>query len=199
MKPAIAFVSVFVAVGFICAAVFDFVPIHERAGTGSTLRVRAVAHEWWWEFEYPSLGVRTTDVLYSPSNSEIQLELLSGDVIHSFWVAGMRKSVYIIPGKARLLNIFVKSPGDLSGNCDSGCGCGAVCMRFRLLARVPLEFQRWAAKACLHQSKFKVPQAAEIPASAIVTAQDGHMNRNSLANRLQQLLDKSSTADRLLH
>jgi heme/copper-type cytochrome/quinol oxidase subunit 2 len=199
MKLVMAFVSVFVAVGFICAAVFDFVPIHERAGTGSTLRVRAVAHEWWWEFDYPSLGVRTTNVLYVPSDSDIQLELFSGDVIHSFWVTGMKNSVYIIPGKARLLNIFVKSPGDLSGNCDSGCGCGTVCMRFRLLARVPLEFQRWAARARLHQSEFKVPQAAEIPACALVAAQDGHVDRNSLASRIQQLLDKSSTTGRPLH
>jgi cytochrome c oxidase subunit II len=199
MKPAMAFVSVFVAVGVIYAAVFDFVPIHERAGTGSTLRVRAVAHEWWWEFDYPSLGVRTTNVLYVPSNSGVQLELVSGDVIHSFWVTGMKNLVYITPGKARLLNIFVKSPGELSGNCDSGCGCGTVCMRFRLLARVPLEFQRWAASARLHQSEFKVPQGAEVPACALVTAQGGHVNRNSQAGRLQQLLDKSSTAGRLLH
>jgi heme/copper-type cytochrome/quinol oxidase subunit 2 len=147
--------------GCISAAMLYIIRIHDRTADAPALKVRAVAHQWWWEFDYPSLGVRTSDVLYLPSGRDVRLELRSGDVIHSFWIAGMKDSVDIIPGKTRLLDLVVKSPGELYGNCDSGCGCGTVCMRFRVMASAPLQFQRWAADARLRRSEFKPPQTAD--------------------------------------
>jgi heme/copper-type cytochrome/quinol oxidase subunit 2 len=200
MKSASAFIASLVGVVCISAAVLYFVRIYDRTAEAPALKVRAVAHQWWWEFDYPSLGVRTSDVLYLPSGRDVRLELRSGDVIHSFWIAGMKDSVDIIPGKTRLLDLVVKSPGELYGNCDSGCGCGTVCMRFRVMASAPLQFQRWAADARLRRSEFKPPQMADTPDCALRTSHGGHAARNSPVSRLQQLLDdKSSTAGRLLH
>lgn len=195
MKSARAFISALVGVACVSMAVFYFVRIDERVRTAPSLRVKAVAHQWWWEFDYPSLGVRTSDVLYLPSATDVQLELSSGDVIHSFWIAGMNDSVDIIPGKARLLDVFVKTPGELYGNCDSGCGCGTVCMRFRVLASAPLEFRRWAAGARLRRTEFKAPRKDDTPACALNTVHEGHVKPNSPTSRLQQLLDKGSAAD----
>ena len=158
---------------------------------GSGLTVRAVAHQWWWEFDYPSLGVKTSNVLYLPSDSEVQLELRSADSIHTFWIAGMKKSVDIIPGEAHLLDVSVKSPGELYGNCDSGCGCGTVCMRFRVFISAPPEFQRWAVNEQLHPTEFKPPRTANAPACALNTGHDRHLKPNSPASRLQQLLDRN--------
>jgi len=171
------------------SAVVLFVARPYLAGSGLT--VRAVAHQWWWEFDYPSLGVKTSNVLYLPSESEVQLELRSADSIHSFWIAGMKKSVDIIPGQAHLLDVLVKSPGELYGNCDSGCGCGTVCMRFRVLISAPSEFQRWAVNEQLRPAEFRPPRAAKTPECALNTAHPGHIKRNSPATRLQQLLDRN--------
>ncbi|MFZ1888973.1 MAG: hypothetical protein WAU33_13135 [Candidatus Binataceae bacterium] len=163
------------------------------------LRVRAVAHEWWWEFDYPSLDVRTSDVLYLPSGKEIELELDSADVIHSFWILGMKDPVDIIPGKPRQIDLTLKSPGDLYGNCDSGCGCGTVCMRFRVLARPPAEFQRWAADARSRRAEFKPPQTQSTPSCALSTGRDGHAGHDVPASHLQRLLDGSLSASRRSH
>jgi cytochrome c oxidase subunit II len=157
----------------------------------SGLRVRAIAHQWWWEFDYPSLGVKTSNVLYLPSDTDIQLELRSADAIHSFWIAGMKKSIDIIPGQARMLDVLVKSPGELYGNCDSGCGCGTVCMRFRVLASAPLEFWRWASREQLRLAEFKPPRTLNTPACALKTGHDGHVRADSPTARLQQLLDRN--------
>lgn len=160
-----------------------------RAASEPDLRIRAVAHQWWWEFDYPSLGVRTSDVLYLPSTKEVRLELSSADVIHSFWIVGMKDAVDIIPGKTRSVDLFLKSAGDLHGNCDSGCGCDTVCMQFRVLAKTPVQFQQWAADERLLPTEFKPPRSSSAPACATDPHRDHHGPRHSAKTLLQRLLD----------
>jgi heme/copper-type cytochrome/quinol oxidase subunit 2 len=151
-------------------------------------RIKAVAHQWWWEFDYPSLGVRTSNILYLPSSRNVRLELSSGDVIHSFWVLGMKDSVNIPPGRIKSIDLTLTSPGELYGNCESGCGCGTSCMRFRVVAQTPTQFEQWAANEHAHPSLFKPPQLASAPACATDPARDrrGAVPPNT---HLQQLLD----------
>jgi cytochrome c oxidase subunit 2 len=106
----------------ICAGVILLARILDAGVSRPVLTVRVVAHEWWWEFDYPSLGIKTSDVLYVPSATNVRLELASADVIHSFWIDGMKDAVNIVPGMMRPLDLLVKSPGELHGNCDSSCG-----------------------------------------------------------------------------
>ena len=116
----------------------------------SVLPIKVIAHAWWWEFDYPTLGIKGSDALYLPSDRWIRLELQSADVIHSFWIEGMGKAIDLPPGKTQHLDLRVKSPGKLYGNCDAGCGCGTVCMRFPVLASNPAEFNAWAAQQRAH-------------------------------------------------
>jgi len=194
MKPGRAFIDLLAGLACISGVLLYFAGIY--AASGPAFKVRAIAHQWWWEFDYPSLGVRTSDVLYLPSNNDVELDLVSADVIHSFWIMGMKDPMDIIPGETRLLNLTVKSPGELYGNCDSGCGCGSVCMRFRVLVRTPLEFQAWAAGARLSRAEFKPPQRSITPDCALDTGRDGHAG-HAPTNRLQQLLDESLLPSRV--
>lgn len=194
MKSQRAVVGSLMALACIGAAAIFVARIRDRAVIAPAIRVTAVAHQWWWEFDYSSLGIKTSDVLYLPSSSDVQLELVSDDVIHSFWIQGMKNSIDIIPGKSRLLDLVVKSPGELHGNCDSGCGCGTVCMRFRVIASAPAAFRQWALHARLRRAEFMAPNTPNTPACALDTGYVGHGKRNSPAGRMQQLLDNGSTA-----
>jgi heme/copper-type cytochrome/quinol oxidase subunit 2 len=172
-----------------CAAAFLLLQTYARGVTEPALTVRAVAHQWWWEFDYPALGIKTSNVLYLPTATNIRLDLASADVIHSFWIAGMKESVDIPPGKTRPLDLVVKSAGELYGNCDSGCGCGTVCMRFRVLASNPGDFSQWAARERLSRAEFKPPPKVDAPACALTTGYDRHVGHNAHESRLQRLLD----------
>jgi heme/copper-type cytochrome/quinol oxidase subunit 2 len=189
MKSSAASVGSLMVLTWICAGAIPLARILDRGGTRSALTVRAVAHQWWWEFDYPSLGIKTSDVLYLPSATNVRLELASADVIHSFWIVGMKDPVDILPGKTRPLDLIVKSPGELYGNCDSGCGCGTVCMRFRVLASRPGDFEQWAARERLLRSEFKPPHTGDAPACALDTGHEGHAGRHFPASHLQRLLD----------
>ena len=142
----------------------------------------------------PTLGVKTSNVLYLPTATNIRLDLASADVIHSFWIAGMKESVDIPPGKTRPLDLVVKSAGELYGNCDSGCGCGTVCMRFRVLASNPGDFSQWAARERLLRAEFKPPPKVDAPACALTNGYDRHVGHNAHESRLQRLLDGDEAA-----
>src|SRR5271154_7163295 len=189
------FAEVLLGLACICAAVVLFARIGGVRANQPDLTIKAVAHQWWWEFDYPSLGIKTSNVLYLPSATNVRLELASADVIHSFWIAGMKDPLDIFPGKTRPLDLIVKSPGELHGNCDSGCGCNTVCMRFRVLARDPGNFDRWAARERLLPSEFKPPPHTVVPACALSTGHDGHAGHESPANHLQRVLDGNESTD----
>jgi cytochrome c oxidase subunit II len=189
MKLSRAFAGALIGLACVCVGAVFLVRFHTHGAPGSTLSIKAVAHQWWWEFDYPSLGIKSSDVLYVPTGTNVRLELASADVIHSFWIVGMKESVDILPGQTHPLDLVVASPGELYGNCDSGCGCGTVCMRFRVLASSPGNFDQWAAHAHLLSSEFKPPHPSEAPACALNGWHRSHTEYDSLASHLRRLLD----------
>jgi cytochrome c oxidase subunit 2 len=58
--------------------------------------VQVIARQWSWEFVYPG-GVRSTE-LHLPVNRPAQLELVSLDVLHGFYVPAFRLKQDLIPG-----------------------------------------------------------------------------------------------------
>ncbi len=111
----------------------------------TALEIHAVAHQWWWEFDYPS-GVKTADELRIPEGRSVRLELTSADVLHSFWLPSMKQGVDVVPGRNTTLILGSRSRGTLWGSCDADCGCNTMCMRFRILVSTDSEFRRWMEK-----------------------------------------------------
>lgn len=193
MKLSRPCVGSLIGLACICAGAIFVGRILGAGVTRPVLTIRVVAHQWWWEFDYPSLGIKTSDVLYVPSATNVRLELASADVLHSFWILGMKDPVEIVPGKTRPLDLVVKSSGELYGNCDSSCGCATVCMRFRVLASSPGSFDQWAARERLLPSEFKPPHTRVVPACTLNSGHDGHAGRDSPAGHLQRLLDETAS------
>jgi cytochrome c oxidase subunit 2 len=150
---------------------------------GTALEIHAIAHQWWWEFDYPS-GVRTADELRIPEGQSVRLDLTSADVLHSFWLPSMKRGVDVIPGRDTTLILGSRSRGTLYGSCDAGCGCNTVCMRFRVLVSKDSEFTQWIEKQ--HRVPLKVPHRSA-PACALNPKVD--RGRSPVAGRrLQKIL-----------
>ncbi len=81
MKASRASIASLMVLACVSAAAILVPRTHARSASGSTLIIKAIAHQWWWEFDYPSLNIRTSDVLYVPSATDVRLELASADVI----------------------------------------------------------------------------------------------------------------------
>jgi heme/copper-type cytochrome/quinol oxidase subunit 2 len=156
---------------------------------GNALEVHAVAHQWWWEFDYPALGVRSVNVLQVPSGRDLRLELTSADVLHSFWLPSMPRSVEVVPNQISRLTILHPREGILDGSCDAGCSCGSVCMPFKLVVASTSGFQRWVQQIRAHPPKLPSKPGTTPPCALGAGEPPAKGARPPAANRLQAILN----------
>src|SRR5919106_2315139 len=118
--------------------------IFDLAQTPSNaLEVRVTAHQWWWEVEYPSLGVVTANEIHIPTDRPVSFQLESKDVIHSFSVPRLAGKQDIIPGRINPLTIVAPRAGTYFGQCQEFCGLSHANMHFRVVAQEPGDFDAW--------------------------------------------------------
>jgi cytochrome c oxidase subunit II len=109
----------------------------------NTLPVEVIAHQWWWEFHYPTLGVETADEVHIPTGQVIHFELFSKDVIHSFFMPQVGGKRDVIPGQENQITLVANIPGEYYGQCTEFCGDSHANMRFRVFVQTPADFQQW--------------------------------------------------------
>lgn len=111
------------------------------APTGA-LEIKVVAHQWWWEFDYPD-GAKASNELHIPVNRPIRLSLESADVIHSFWVPQLGGKRDVVPGQINELTFIANVVGMYPGQCAEFCGLSHANMRFRTFVDSPDDFAKW--------------------------------------------------------
>jgi len=121
-----------------------------RRPTGDVLNVTVRGHQWWWEFDYPDLGITTANELHIPIGRPVDVSLdsvggLIGDaeVIHSFWVPELAGKQDVVPARTNHLTLEAVRPGTYYGQCAEFCGLSHANMRFRVIAQTPDDFDAW--------------------------------------------------------
>jgi cytochrome c oxidase subunit 2 len=125
---------------------------------GDVLNVRVIAHQWWWEFQYPDEGIVTANELYIPVGRPVLLSMESKEtpggqeqfgltpadaVIHSLWVPRLSGTQDIIPGRVTQMTLQAERAGTYFGQCKEFCGVSHANMRFRVIAQSAGEFEGW--------------------------------------------------------
>jgi len=115
----------------------------QAAATPGALEVTVRAWQWWWEFEYPSLGIVTANELHLPAGQPVTLRLEGRDVIHSFWIPQLGGKRDVIPGRVNRLSFTPEVPGEYPGQCAEFCGVSHANMRKRVIVESPEAFEQW--------------------------------------------------------
>lgn len=106
-----------------------------------------VGHQWWWEVHYlsdtPSEGFTTANEIHIPAHRLINIELQSGDVMHSFWVPSLHGKVDLIPGLPNFIRIEASDSGIYKGQCAEYCGAQHAHMLLLVVAQEPDEYRAW--------------------------------------------------------
>ena len=109
------------------------------------IEVEVIAHQWWFEFRYPELGVATANELHVPVGARVDLALHSDDVIHSFWVPNLGGKLDIVPRNVNETWFIADETGIYKGQCAEFCGYAHALMRFRVVVETQAEFDQWVA------------------------------------------------------
>lgn len=112
----------------------------------SAVVVKVTGHQFWWEFEYPKLGIVTAQELYIPIGTKIQFELTSQDVIHSFWIPALGGKTDTNPKMTNTMWLQADKPGIYKGKCAELCGPSHALMDFKVIAVDQKEFDQWVKK-----------------------------------------------------
>ena len=113
--------------------------------TGDVLNVEVVAHQFWWEYRYPDLGITTANELHIPTDKPVYLKLEGIDVIHSFWVPRLAGKRDVVPGHTNYMHLQADEPGVYKGQCTEFCGLSHANMRLRVYAETATDFDSWVA------------------------------------------------------
>lgn len=155
---------------FTVVTVFD---INQKADGAEVLQVKVVGHQWWWEYEYPEQEIITANELIIPAGRQVQLEMTSADVIHSFWPPKLAGKVDVVPGRINYMTIEADEPGDYSGQCAEYCGLSHANMRLRVIAYSPDDFEDWVTNQQRPAVAAPTTTTTTAPATTTTTAGDG--------------------------
>lgn len=137
------------------------------------IEVTVTGHQWWWEFEYPDLGVVTANELHVPRGRTVRLTMSSDDVIHSFWAPRIGGKRDLNPGSETTLWFTPDSTGVYEGQCAELCGTSHANMRFRVFVDEPDAFDAWVdarARPVEFETALSAPADTTGPAAAPDTA-----------------------------
>ncbi|MBL6785169.1 MAG: cytochrome c oxidase subunit II [Rickettsiales bacterium] len=138
--------------------------------TEMTLKV--TGYQWYWAYEYPDYDsisfdsymikdedlkpgdIRLLDVdneVVLPVETYIDVQITSGDVIHSFAMPSLGIKTDAVPGRLNQTWIYIEKPGVYYGQCSELCGFYHAFMPIKIRAVSKEEFKNWILKA---QQKF---------------------------------------------
>ncbi len=127
------------------------------APSPNDVHVNVIGHQWWWEFDYSDLNIKTADELVIPVGTPVQITLTSVDVIHSFWVPQLTGKTDVVPGQTNHMWINASQTGTFDGQCSEFCGIEHALMRARVVVLSKADYLAWVQN---QQSPPPAPQTA---------------------------------------
>jgi cytochrome c oxidase subunit II len=125
------------------------------------MRVQITGEMWWWRVDYfdkdGNVTLRDANELHIPVGQSVKLELVSADVIHSFWVPQLGGKADMIPGRRNILFLSADRPGVFNGQCAEFCGGPHALMGFTVVVHEKSEFDVWLKRRTV------APAAATYP------------------------------------
>jgi cytochrome c oxidase subunit 2 len=114
--------------------------IADAPAATNALHVKVEGHQYYWQFDYPN-GARTINDLYVPVGRVVDLEIVSEDVIHSWWIPELGGKIQALPGITNHTWFKAGQEGTYVGQCAELCGLYHAAMTARVIATSDASFQ----------------------------------------------------------
>lgn len=143
-----ALLTFFAALLFILGVVFTD-NAREKPSTGDAglaslksepLKIKATGQQWLWRYDYPN-GAFSYYKLVVPSDTAVELELLSTDVVHTWNVAELARKADAVPGKTNRVFFSTDDEGSYVGDSATLSGQAYASMRTEVEVVSPEEYE----------------------------------------------------------
>jgi cytochrome c oxidase subunit 2 len=119
------------------------------------VRIEVDGHQWAWNARYagPDGKFNTADDIITlndikvPVGSPVILELVSNDVIHSFYLPNFRVKADAVPGQVNRMWFRAKETGEFDIGCAQHCGLNHYKMKALLTVLPRKDFDAWVTEA----------------------------------------------------
>lgn len=144
------FLTLFAALLFILGVIFTD-NARERPATGEAglaslkgepLQIQATGQQWLWRYDYPN-GAFSYYKLVVPTDTAVELELLSTDVIHTWNVGDLARKADAVPGKTNDVFFTTEDEGTYEGNSATLSGQAYAAMRTAVEVVSPAEYEEF--------------------------------------------------------
>jgi cytochrome c oxidase subunit 2 len=119
---------------------------------GKALNITVIGRQYIWQFVYPGanepdgLGAPYSyEELVVPTETTVSLDIVSSDVVHSWWVPELGGKFQAVPGYHNYTWFKISKPGIFRGQCAFLCGRGHARMIATVKAVPPAQFDAWLA------------------------------------------------------
>ncbi len=119
--------------------------------SGKSLNITVVGRQFVWQFVYPGNEPDGLGAPYSyeemvvPTKTTVTLDIVSADVVHSWWVPQLGGKFQAVPGYHNYTWFKIEKPGIFRGQCALICGRGHARMIATVKAVPPAQFEAWLA------------------------------------------------------
>lgn len=132
---------------------------------GDELRMRVSGNIYWWRVAYLDAAGNETHAdaneLHIPVGRPVVLDMVTEDVIHSFWVPRLGSKMDMVPGRTNRLKLQADKAGVYGGQCAEFCGGAHSLMGFVVVAHEPADWERWQAARLARQAPQADPVVSE--------------------------------------
>jgi cytochrome c oxidase subunit 2 len=119
---------------------------------GKALNITVIGRQYIWQYVYPGasepdgLGAPYSyETMVVPTNTTVTLDIVSEDVVHSWWIPQLGGKFQAVPGYHSYTWLNVTKPGLYRGQCGVLCGRGHARMIATVKAIPPPQFDEWLA------------------------------------------------------
>lgn len=125
----------------------------ERAPAGAKT-IYVTGRQWQWSYKYDN-GVEVNDDLIVPIGTDIKLDMISTDVLHSFFVPSFRIKKDVVPGMRTTLWFRATKMGEFRIFCAEFCGTAHSKMYGYVKVLSKSDFEKWMEKKSYEKSNRK--------------------------------------------
>ena len=114
--------------------------LRSASASSKPLTIQATGQQWLWRYDYPN-GAFSYYKLVVPSDTAVELELLSTDVVHTWNVGELARKADAVPGKTNRVFFTTDDEGSYTGDSATLSGQAYAAMGTEVDVVSPEEYE----------------------------------------------------------